>query len=108
MQVKVTPMPDGAMLTVDGIEITITVKSLEEKPAMPPLGRPTAISDVEAALAKYAKDLKITEEEEGIVVKPIRFLGRDIFAEVAGAIRNLGGKYISAGRKSRFIIPKEK
>jgi len=54
---------------------------------------------------------KIYLEDAGgsIIVRPREFLTRDEFQEIARtACDELGGAYISAGKNSRFIIPKEK
>jgi len=39
-------------------------------------------------------------------VKPKRYLGREKFAEIAELMRELGGKSVSAGRESKYLIPK--
>jgi len=46
---------------------------------------------------------------DSIVVRPREYLGTEMFRRIAKiACDQLGGTYISAGRNSRFIIPKEK
>lgn len=98
MKVKVSPKEDGATITVDNYEIVITVK---------PLKRVITLAEVQAQLSEYVDDLSIAEEEEGIVVRPIGYLGREKFAAIAEKVRGLGGTYISAGKESRFVIAKE-
>lgn len=100
LNVKVTPRQDGAVITVDGLEITITVKP--SAPAPPRI----IVETVRARLAEHMKEVSVTEEEEGIVVRPTGFLGRDKFSSIAAIVRELGGNYVSAGRESRFVIPK--
>lgn len=46
------------------------------------------------------------ESQDAIIIKPRRFLGSDNFAKVASIVRELGGEYVSAGKKSHFKIPK--
>jgi len=106
--VKVTPTEDGAILTVNGFDITISVKpsTVLPTPAVPPSGRVT-VEFVRSRLTPYLANLTVHEDEEGIVIKPTGFLGRDKFASIAAEVRALGGNYISAGRDSRFVIPKE-
>jgi len=104
--VKVTPTQDGAVITVDGLDITITVKpssAIPEAPAPPRI----IVESVRSRLAEYLEDINVSEEAEGIVVKPTGYLGRDKFASIAAIVRELGGNYVSAGRESRFVIPKE-
>jgi hypothetical protein len=108
-RINVTSKEDGAIITVEGIEIEITIKptwkyirhleSSEESK--------TTVESLRRDLASYLKDLDILEEEDKIVVKPRRYLGRD-FPPVAEIIEYYGGSYISEGRSSRFIISKDK
>jgi len=98
-KLKVTPTQDGAIITVNGFNITITVKPTMEPPR-------TMVEEVKSKLAEHLDMLSITEEAEGIIVRPTSYLGRDKFASIAALIRELGGNYISAGKESRFIIPK--
>jgi len=37
---------------------------------------------------------------------PKRYLGRKRFSEIAELMRELGGNYVSAGKESKFLIPK--
>lgn len=106
LKVKVTPTQDGAIITVDGLDITITVKpslAVPEAPVPPRI----SVESVRSRLAEYLKEISVSEEEEGIVVKPVGYLGRDKFASIAAIVRELGGNYISAGRESRFLIPRD-
>ena len=98
MEVKVSPKEDGAIITYGDLEITITVKPTE---------RVVTIAEVQAQLSEYADDLSIAEEAEGIVVRPVSYLGKEKFAAIAAKVRALGGTYISAGKESRFIIAKK-
>jgi len=105
LKVKVTPRQDGATITVEGLDITITVKpstAIPEAPAPPGI----TVEAVRSRLAEYLKEISVTEEAEDIVVRPTGYLGRDKFASIAAIVREMGGNYISAGRESRFLIPK--
>lgn len=42
------------------------------------------------------------------VLKPKRYLGSDVFADVIKGIKKLGGEYVSAGKDSHFEVPVEK
>jgi hypothetical protein len=108
-RIDVTSKEDGAIITVEGIEIEITVKPtwkyikhLESSEAYK-----TPVESLRRDLASYMRHLDIFEEEDKIVVKPRRYLGRD-FPPVAEIIEYYGGSYISEGRNSRFIISKDK
>ena len=94
MEIRVAPKEDGAVVTVEGYEIEITV-------------RPKVKATVEAVrreLEEHLDILEITSTDEGIVVKPKGFLGKEKFADIAAKMRSLGGEYISAGKESRFVI----
>lgn len=115
MNVKVIPTADGAIISVENIEITITVKAKPPVPAGPPGVAPTPVGEavsitveaVRARLAPYLSDVTVAEETEGVVVRPTGYLGRDKFNAIAAVVRGLGGRYVSAGRESHFIIPSE-
>jgi len=64
------------------------------------------VESVSADLSPFIDDLDITEDEENIVVMPKRYLGRKRFSEIAELMRELGGNYVSAGKESKFLIPK--
>lgn len=100
-KVKVTPKEDGAVISVDGYDIIVTVKPTEEVAPKP------TVESVKARLEEYLEELEVSEEAEGIVVRPKGFLGRDRFASIAAIVEAMGGRYISAGKESRFLIPKE-
>ena len=52
------------------------------------------------------EDLLGFSEEDGYVkIKPLKYLGSDNFAKIAGVIRSAGGEYMSAGRDSHFRLP---
>ncbi|NIO36815.1 hypothetical protein GTO27_03830, partial [Candidatus Bathyarchaeota archaeon] len=85
---------DGATITVDNYEIMITIKPKKV----------ITLAEVQSQLSEFANDLSIALEAEGIVVRPVGFLGREKFSAIAEKIRGMGGTYISAGKESRFII----
>lgn len=73
-----------------------------------PAEKKRTIKDVKQAFSSELEGM-LTFEEKGrlIIVRPRRFLGSDNFAKIASIIRNLGGEYISAGKKSHFEVPRE-
>ncbi len=108
LSIKVTPTENGAVITVNGYDISITVRPSElvVTPSPTPTARIT-VDEVKSKLAEYLGELTISEEVEGIVVKPVGYLGREKFTSIARIVRELGGSYISAGKESRFAIPSE-
>ena len=108
-KVKVTSKEDGAVISVDGFDIIITVKP---SVAIPQEGAPIQIplritvESVRSKLSEHLEELDVSEEVEDIVIKPKGFLGRDKFASIAAIVEEMGGRYISEGKESRFLIPK--
>jgi hypothetical protein len=100
-KVKVTPREDGAVISVEGYNIVVTVTPAEE------MAPRITVTLVEARLGEHLQELDVGAEEEGIVVKPKGFLGREKFAAIAAVIEELGGRYVSAGKESRFLIPEK-
>jgi hypothetical protein len=94
MDIEVARKEDGALVTVDNYEIEITVRPKVK----------ATVEIVRRELSDYLDSVEITSTDEGIVVKPKGFLGKDKFAEIATKVRALGGEYISAGKESRFLI----
>jgi len=54
------------------------------------------------------KLITINGEENNMfyIIKPREFLGSENFAKIAGAVRAMGGEYVSQGRASHFRISK--
>ena len=105
-KITVSPKSDGVVITVEGLEIEVTVrplwKTLESNASMGEQGQHLEL--LRRDLGPYLKDLEITETVDGVIVKPKRFLGRD-FSPIAEIVEYYGGSYVSSGRESRFIIP---
>jgi len=108
-KITVNPKKDGAVITVESLEIEITVRPQWKTPRHhTSMGEPgQTIESLRMDLGPYLKDLEIIEAVDGIIVKPKRFLGRD-FSPIAEIIEYYGGSYISGGRESRFTIPLKK
>jgi len=107
--IKVTKKEDGAIISVDGFDITITVTSTKISPFEDKQVLESQVMNVESVktlLAEFLEELDISENVEGIVVRPKSFLGRETFAAIAAIIKEIGGTYISAGKESRFLISK--
>ena len=52
------------------------------------------------------KMVTITEEQEAIIIKPVQYLGAEIFSKVMKIVTHVGGEYVSAGKNSHWEIPK--
>ena len=51
--------------------------------------------------------LELGETSKAYTIKPKVYLGRKAFIAISEVVKLAGGHYFSAGRASRFIIPKE-
>ncbi len=121
-KVRVTPKNDGAVISIKGYDIEVTIKTREQQsntsttsmgieiktrpPEITALSPTPTIDQIKMDLTEYLGDLDIYEVDDNIVVKPRRFLGRKEFTVVSNRITSMGGRYVSAGRNSRFIIMK--
>jgi len=124
-KIKVTPRSNGAIITINGLDIEITVKPSEippeEREAPVPQSimaestvKPAAITpsritveSIKRDLSTYLKDLDISEDAEKVVVTPKRYLGRKKFVSISSLVEEVGGTYVSAGKRSRFLIVKK-
>ena len=121
--IKVTPRSDGVLITVNGLDIEITVRSSEasadggeasaqqrrvvqskDEPDAPP-SRIT-VESIKRDLNAYLRDLDFWEDDEKVVVMPKRFLGHKKFVSISSLVEEVGGIYVSSGRKSHFLIKK--
>jgi hypothetical protein len=77
----------------------------------PPAAQPQILT-VESVKESFPEDLQsllsFQEQEEFIVIRPRGFLGSENFARIADVVKKLGGEYVSAGKDSRFRVPKQR
>jgi len=101
------------VISGDLTEVSKSLKALSKPSAAPavpttPAQKKHSISEVKQAFSSELVGMVTFEEKETlIIVRPRRFLGSDNFAKIASIVRNLGGEYISAGKKSHFEVPRE-
>ena len=50
--------------------------------------------------------LSFEQKADVWIVKPRQFLGVDLFAKIGAVVKQHGGSWVSAGKESRFEIPK--
>lgn len=66
-----------------------------------------SVASIENVIPEEVKDsITITENTDRFIIKSKKFLGTENFAKLGSAIRNINGRYISAGKESRFEIMK--
>lgn len=66
-----------------------------------------SVASIESVIPEEVKDsITITENTDRFIIKSKKFLGTENFAKLGSAIRNINGRYISAGKESRFEIMK--
>jgi len=51
-----------------------------------------------------AKLLNFTDQDNIVIISPVKFLGAENFAKVASIVRDNNGKYVSAGKESHFEL----
>lgn len=70
--------------------------------------KPTSLEEVKALFSEgELQFLEIGETSKAYTVKPKIYLGRKAFVAISDVVKLVGGHYFSAGRMSKFIIPKE-
>ena len=82
----------------------------EVKPAPAPTMQPTPVAPKFDPASLFPEDLRqlltFEETKEGWKITPRQYLGAENFAKIAQIVRENGGSYLSAGKKSHFLIPK--
>jgi len=72
---------------------------------------PKPVAALEKISELFSEDLRsllsFEETAAAWILKPRRFLGSENFSKIAAIVREAGGSYISAGKNSRFEIPKK-
>lgn len=99
-EIIVNEKKDGVVITAHGIDIDITIRPSE------PHRKITTTKLVESRLSEHIGKLTTLEEADVIIIKPKAFLRKDRFTSILSIVAEMGGEYISEGKKSRFIIPK--
>jgi len=64
------------------------------------------VADVQVTLgAELNKELKFSEREDAVIVTPKRWLGRELFNQIAEKLRTLGEvEYVPAGKQSHWVV----
>jgi hypothetical protein len=82
-------------------------KSYAETPK--PVETMVKAKDAEALFSRDLADLLDFEErEDGVIIRPRKFLGSENFAKIAKIVKDNGGSYVSAGKDSHFCLTKHK
>jgi len=82
---------------------------VEPKPVVPEVS--ARLAEVKLKLGEWTNMLNFDEQSSAqyIKISPKQFLGAENFAKIASLIRNeLGGNYVSQGKNSHFLVPKQK
>jgi len=70
--------------------------------------KPTSLDEVRALFsAGELQFLEIGETSNAYTIKPKIFLRRRVFVAISDIVKLVGGHYFSAGKASKFIVPKE-
>jgi len=93
--------------TVKEIPQVVYKKEEIETPLPEPTPETQEMSNSEVVKGAFREDadlLIFEEEEDHIKVSPRQYLAKN-FARIGAVVRELGGRYVSAGKESHFIIP---
>jgi hypothetical protein len=66
-----------------------------------------SVAEISNKLGEHSQYVDVQDLGELVVVKPKRFLGGKIFGEIQDKLKPLGFSYVSDGRNSRWVKPKE-
>ena len=97
------------VISRDLTETSKALKAMVKAPAVAPKEeeKVRTIDDIKTLFPKDLEEMLMFEEmEEDIIIKPRQYLGSENFAKIASIVRDAGGEYISAGRESRFRVPR--
>ncbi len=70
--------------------------------------RPMSFDEVKALFSVgELQSLEVEETSKAFAIRLKGYLGRKAFAAISDTVKQAGGHYFSAGKASKFIIPKE-
>ncbi len=70
--------------------------------------KPISLDEVRALFSPTELEvLDVEETSKAYAIKLKGYLGRKAFAAISDTVKGVGGHYFSAGKASKFIIPKE-
>lgn len=100
--------------TIQGIGRPTVQRLAQPQPQAQQTQRPRPASDssqppenhVADELSKICSDLSFEEDGKSIVVRANSYLGKPTWFDVNEAVRRMGGRWVSAGKRSYWTIPK--
>jgi len=102
--IKGRPIPSRIVCPKCGALIDLTGESAASLAPEPP----SSLDGVKQLFsAGELEMLEFGETSKAYTIKPKGYLGRKAFAAISEVVKLAGGHYFSAGKASRFIIPKE-
>ena len=70
--------------------------------------KPTGLDEMKALFsAGELKMLEMADTSKACTIKPKIYLGRKAFNVISEVVKLAGGHFFSAGKASKFVIPKE-
>jgi len=103
-----TQKPSALNVVKTGVP-TPEAKPVEPKPSIPESS--ARLAEVKLKLGEWSNLLNFDEQAstQYIKISPKQFLGAENFGKIASLIRTeLGGQYVSQGKSSHFLVPKQK
>jgi hypothetical protein len=107
----ISDMVAGGAVSAEEMEAEISIyteKEPEEQTSVKPV-LASSVADLEYLLQEYipelGDELTITESEEGFRVDRAKYLETTLWQQINDRILQLGGKWVSAGRESHWIVP---
>jgi len=102
----ISDMVAGGAVSAEEMEAELGFDESQEK-----FYRISSLAELEYLLYEYIPDLEevldITELDEGFKIDRAKYLDRPLWQEINERIKELGGTWISAGKESHWIIPKQ-
>lgn len=104
-----TSNPSAKIIAAAGTTLLTQSVTMPQAPA-----RTIKVRNIEELQSVFPKeifeklDFSLRDAGTLALIKPIAFLGSEIFSNVNNAIRAMGGIYVSAGRESHFEVPLSK
>jgi hypothetical protein len=104
MYAKRRPVPRRIVCPKCGTVIDLSGESA----ALLAPSHPSSLDEVRRLFSADERELlEFGETSMAYTVKPKAYLGRKAFGVISEVVKLAGGHYFSAGRASKFIIPKE-
>lgn len=108
LEARVKALEDWQQRMAQAIISAPAPKPIQPKPVTQPPPSQAEIEIRRQFTVEQEETLSFEDKGDYWLIKPVHFLGSEMFSDIASVVRAVGGEYISAGKDSHFRVLKKK